>query len=55
MQAQVPPQRLGLVFFSCAVTFLAVALGSGQYAFLGVGFAFLTLGIVFLAKGRRLP
>ncbi len=55
MQAQASPKRLGLVFLGCAVTFLAVALGTRQYAFVGVGFAFLTLGIVFLAKSRRLP
>lgn len=53
MQAPAQARWLGLVFLGCAVAFLAIALGTRQHGFLGVGFAFLTLGIVFAAKGRR--
>ena len=53
MQAPLRPN--GLVFLGCGIAFLAIALGSRQHAFRGVAMAFLTLGFVFLAKGRRRP
>ena len=33
--------------------FLAITLGTDQPAFLGVALAFITLGVVFLAKQRK--
>lgn len=43
----------GTGFFAIGAAFLAIAWGTGQRAFLGVGFAFFALGIVFLGKSRR--
>ncbi|MCR6686139.1 hypothetical protein [Pseudoxanthomonas sp.] len=39
-------------FIGVGTAFVAIA-ASGQPALLGVGMAFLGLGIVFLARGRR--
>lgn len=43
----------GAAFLACGIAFLAVALATRQYAFLGVCSPFLVLGIVFLAKSRK--
>jgi hypothetical protein len=53
MQTPSQSRAAGLAFLGCGVAFLAVALTTGQYAFLGVGPAMLALGIVFLARSRR--
>lgn len=45
-------QMLGLVFFSCGVTFLAVGLATKLSTFYFMSPAFLTLGIVFFAKSK---
>lgn len=43
----------GAGFFGVGVAFLAIAMGADQPAFIGVALAFITLGIVFLAKTRK--
>ena len=43
----------GAVFLACGVVFMGVALGTRQFAFLGVGSAFIALGVVFLAKSKQ--
>ena len=45
----------GLAFLSAGVAFMAMALSNGQNAFIGVGAAFVVLGMVFLGKSRRRP
>ena len=42
----------GIVFFVLGVVFIAVG-SSGQRAFLGIGAAFLVIGLVYMIRQRR--
>lgn len=53
MQTPAQMRSAGRAFLPIGIAFLAVALGTRQYALMGVGSTFLVLGIVFLAKGGR--
>ena len=43
----------GTGFLGVGIAFLAISLGTDQPAFLGVALAFITLGLVFLARQRK--
>jgi len=47
------PRRAGLPFLVCGIVFMATAIGSHQWAFLGIGLSLLVLGIVFGLDSRR--
>jgi membrane protein implicated in regulation of membrane protease activity len=46
------PTTPGVVFIALGVVFIAVG-SSGQRALLGVGFAFLVVGLVYVIRQRR--
>ena len=46
------PTAPGVVFITLGVVFIAVG-SSGQRALLGVGFAFLVVGLVYVIRQRR--
>lgn len=43
----------GMAFLVVGISLMAVAVSTGQYAFIGVAAAFLVLGVVFMNKSRR--
>ena len=43
----------GMAFLMVGIGLMAVAISTGQYAFIGVAAAFLVLGVVFMNKSRR--
>ena len=53
MQRSKDLKGAGTGFLGVGVAFLAITLGTDQPAFLGVALAFITLGVVFLAKQRK--
>ena len=53
MQQRKSLKGAGTGFLGVGVAFLAITLGTNQPAFLGVALAFITLGVVFLARQRK--
>lgn len=47
------PKAASILFLTAGSAFMVAAGLAGQNAFIGVGAAFISLGVVFLAKARK--
>ena len=53
MKSRRHPKAAGTLFLVSGIAFMTAAALAGQVAFTGVGAAFISLGVVFLAKARK--